>query len=208
VILALSLLVDPARGGAAADRALIGQLDREVIALRLKVSRLQEQLATCADSAAPDPLYAELVQVMNGQEAAVSWLGRRTMVSIPLDELYAPDSLSLREEAWPILDLVAMAVKLHPEVAVTVVAHGDDSTPPAAARKILPTPWEWTAYRAASVARELAEGFGVSPHRITWAGRGAQDPISSNDTPEGRALNRRIVIVLEAFPTEPKGNAP
>ncbi len=208
MILALSLLVEPAQAGAAEDRALIGQLDREVIALRQKVARLQEQLATCSDSTAPDPLYAELLQVMNGQKATVSRLGRRTMVSVPLDELYAPDSLSLREEAWPVLDLVATAVKLHPEVAVTVVAHGDDSTPPAAARKILPTPWEWTAFRAASVARELAEGFGVSPHRLTWAGRGAQDPVSSNDTPEGRALNRRVVFWLEALPTEPKGDTP
>lgn len=199
-----------ALAGAADDRALIGQLDREVIALRQRIDRLQAQLSTCSDSLAPDPLYTEILQVLSGQPATVSRLGRRTLVTVPLDVLYAPDSLTLREEAWPVLDLVAMALKLHPEVVVTVEAHGDDSTPPPAARKLLPTQWEWSAYRAASVAREMSEGFGVSPHRFTWSARGSLDPLATNDTPEGRGQNRRVVFAFEALPVQPppSGDAP
>ncbi len=207
-----ALLLSPAlaMAGAADDRALIGQLDREVIALRQKVDRLQAQLSTCSDSLAPDPLYTEILQVLQGQPAVVSRLGRRTLVTVALDTQYAPDSLSLREEAWPVLDLVGMALKLHPDVVVTIVAHGDDSTPPPAARKLLTTQWEWTAFRAASVAREMSEGFGVSPHRFTWAARGEYEPVASNDTPEGRAQNRRAVFIFESMPPEPapKGDSP
>ncbi len=55
--------------------------------------------------------------------------------------------------------------------------------------------WELSAARAASVVHLFA-GLGVSPARMAAIGYGEYRPIASNDTPEGRARNRRVVLVI------------
>jgi len=42
----------------------------------------------------------------------------------------------------------------------------------------------------------------VDPYRLTVASRGPLDPVAENDTPEGRADNRRIVIRIYPAPSE------
>jgi chemotaxis protein MotB len=59
-----------------------------------------------------------------------------------------------------------------------------------------PTNWELSAARAVNVVRYLQERVEIPPDKIFAVGYGAYHPVASNDTPEGRALNRRIEIVL------------
>lgn len=179
------------------DRRLIGQLDREVIALKQKVELLSERLATCSTSDAVDPLFTELRTVLDGQHAVVSRAGPRTLVTVQLDELIASDGTRVREEADPILDLLATAMKVHPTSRVTLLAYGDGEPAPAALKKLGPSALELTAWRAALVARVLIERFEVPAAQLTAAGRGDQEPVASADTPEGRNLNRRLVVLFE-----------
>jgi chemotaxis protein MotB len=58
-----------------------------------------------------------------------------------------------------------------------------------------PSNWELAGARSASVVR-LMEGAGVDSERLVAVSFGANDPIASNDTPQGRAQNRRIDIRL------------
>ncbi len=50
--------------------------------------------------------------------------------------------------------------------------------------------------RAEAVKAYLVERHEIDPSRITIEGRGASDPVASNDTAAGRAENRRAVIIL------------
>ena len=50
--------------------------------------------------------------------------------------------------------------------------------------------------KRAEAVREALINLGVSPSRLTTEGRGERDPIASNATPQGRALNRRIEVTL------------
>jgi len=50
--------------------------------------------------------------------------------------------------------------------------------------------------RASSVVQVLQNKFGVDPRRLTAAGRGEYNTIATNDTPEGRQLNRRTEIII------------
>jgi chemotaxis protein MotB len=61
---------------------------------------------------------------------------------------------------------------------------------------LFPSNWELSYARALAVGRELTEGHGVPSTRFTIAGRGDLDPLTGNDTPEGRATNRRVVAHL------------
>jgi len=58
-----------------------------------------------------------------------------------------------------------------------------------------PTNWELSSARAASIVRLLAME-GVSPARMASVGYGEYQPVASNDTADGRARNRRVVLVI------------
>jgi chemotaxis protein MotB len=192
----LAMAWQAASAGAAEDRALIGQLDREVIALQQRVKVLEGRLGDCSDGGPPDPFYSELVQVFSGQPIGVARVGRRLQIVVQADLLFGAGTLTVRDEGQFVLDLVSTALKLHTDWQVQVIGYTDDDPPPAALRKLAPTNWELSVLRAAVLTRELAEGYGVSPHRFTVSGRGDRSPLASNDTPEGRAQNRRMVFEL------------
>lgn len=83
---------------------------------------------------------------------------------------------------------------LHQAVGHTVeVAGHTDNVPIRSAQ--FPSNWELSGARAAAVVRSLAAN-GVNPKRLTAAGRAELDPITSNDTPSGRQVNRRVEILL------------
>jgi len=60
-----------------------------------------------------------------------------------------------------------------------------------------PSNWELSAARAVAVIRLLADN-GVEPSRMVAVGYGPHQPAASNDTPEGRARNRRVIIVIRS----------
>lgn len=67
--------------------------------------------------------------------------------------------------------------------------------------------WELSTKRAVEVVQFLEES-GVDPTKLAAAGYGEYDPVASNETDEGKALNRRIEIImmpnLEELPSIPK----
>ena len=69
-----------------------------------------------------------------------------------------------------------------------------------------PTNWELAGARAAGVVRVLEEA-GTDPTRLSAVSMGQYQPIASNDTPEGRAENRRIEIRLLLAAAEPEESA-
>lgn len=186
-----------ALAGPLEDRALIGQLDREVIALKQRVEHLQSQLATCTVDTSLAPIYTELRTVLAGRPAVVSREGLSVRVTVPHSELFGAGAASLREEADPLLDLLATAIKVHPEVRVTVAAYNDSPNVPSALRKVVPSVWELTALRASLVVRTLIERFAVPPEVLTAAGRGVQEPVVTDTDSELAVENRRVVFILE-----------
>ena len=70
-----------------------------------------------------------------------------------------------------------------------------------------PTNWELSAARAASVVRMLAMD-GVAPERLAAVGYGEHQPIADNDSAEGRAKNRRVVLIISRNVEGRQRNAP
>ncbi len=62
-----------------------------------------------------------------------------------------------------------------------------------------PSNWELSAARASSVVRHLI-GQGIPPYRMRAIGYGETEPIARNDTPEGRARNRRVEVTIHFGP--------
>lgn len=176
---------------------LEGQLEREVIALSQHVRELEARVEACGATGDPDALYAELQQVFRGSEVEVDRVGNVTVLTIRASHLFAdPYRQVLRGEARPTLDLLAIALNLHPDYEVLVVGHVDDRPVPKALARVYATPLELSARLAHAVVDALVEDFGCSPQNLGIAGRGPYRPRASNDLESGRDANLRIEVWL------------
>lgn len=106
--------------------------------------------------------------------------------------LFRSGSADLDPERFDELDIITQLVKVHPH-PVVIEAHTDDR--PIATDRY-PSNWELSAARAAAVARWLVAGGQVRPDRVSPGGFAHYRPVTKNDTPEGRAENRRLDVVL------------
>ncbi|PQO22740.1 hypothetical protein C2I36_11520 [Rhodobacteraceae bacterium WD3A24] len=114
--------------------------------------------------------------------------GSELIVTMPQDILFATDSAAVRPDLQGDLRVIAANLRDYPNSDIRVVGH-TDSTGSASYNQSL------SERRADSVARVLM-GAGVDPGRVRAIGRGEDDPVASNLTPEGRAQNRRVEIII------------
>lgn len=87
------------------------------------------------------------------------------------------------------LDEVALQMQDDPELDALVIGYTDSTGAPESNQVM-------SEQRAQAVSDYLVTRHGIDPNRVTTEGRADQEPVASNDTPEGRAENRRAVIIL------------
>ena len=119
---------------------------------------------------------------------SVTNTGDYLIVNMPQDLLFATDSASVRPDLTADLRAVAASLLRYPNSRIEVIGH-TDNTGAAAYNQDL------SQRRAVSVAGILRDS-GVPGNRIAAFGRGEDQPIASNLTPEGRAKNRRVEIII------------
>jgi len=98
------------------------------------------------------------------------------------------DKATIRPDARVILDEAASQLSKNPDVRVSVEGHTDAVGTDAYNQKL-------SERRAASVKQYLV-GKGVSDARLSTVGHGESKPVASNDTKDGRALNRRVELLV------------
>jgi len=99
------------------------------------------------------------------------------------------DKSTLTSEAVTILDKAVTALRENPEVKVKIVGHTDNI----GSKKYN----DRLSVRRAESVKSYLVSKGISSARLTTAGVGFSEPIATNDTPEGRAKNRRIEFHVE-----------
>jgi len=105
--------------------------------------------------------------------------------------LFPSGSAELKPETYPILDKLYEILKDLPN-PVEVEGHTDSI--PISTEKF-PSNWELSTARASSIVRYFI-AKGINPERLKASGYADTKPIASNATPEGRAQNRRVEIVI------------
>lgn len=88
------------------------------------------------------------------------------------------------------------SVKVSLPESLKVALSDSKVTLPDSSKASSPDNWDLSVRRATSIIRILQNDYHVSPLRMTAAGRGEYIPVAPNDTPEGRAANRRTRIVI------------
>jgi OmpA-OmpF porin, OOP family len=102
---------------------------------------------------------------------------------------FASGSADLPASAAPLLDKVVAAIKMLPGARVIVEGHTDS-------QGRAETNQQLSQDRALVVRDYLASHAGIDPSTITATGYGSSRPVASNDSAEGRALNRRIEVII------------
>jgi chemotaxis protein MotB len=108
--------------------------------------------------------------------------------------LFKSGKYDITDRAMEVLGKVATVLKAQPHIEFMVEGHTDNvpyKRPP-----YLLDNWDLSVKRATAVVRVLQNKYGLAPEHITAAGRSEYAPVTSNDTPEGRAANRRTRIVI------------
>ncbi len=117
---------------------------------------------------------------------------RGIVMELPEKILFDTGRAELKADFLPTLELLAeLLAGLRNQVIVE--GHTDDVP---IQTFFYPSNWELSVARAVSVARYLVEKHDLEPERFLATGYGEYHPIDSNETPEGRARNRRVNIVI------------
>jgi len=130
---------------------------------------------------------------LNDEDIEVEVKGTKVFVSISDKLLFQSGQASIGTRAGEVLSKVARVVKDNQDLEVTVEGHTDNV--PISTSQFADN-WALSSARAQAVVKSLANNYGVAPGRLSAAGRGEFAPKASNDTPEGRAMNRRTEIIL------------
>lgn len=114
-------------------------------------------------------------------------------ISLADNMLFKTGSYQISPAAMEILGKIAKIIKDYRSYDVLVEGNTDNVP---ISRTNIRNNWDLSALRASSVVQTLQDTFGVDPSRLTAGGRGEYNPVASNDTPEGRQLNRRTQIII------------
>ena len=132
-------------------------------------------------------------------EVSVSETVDRSTVTLNGQGLFASGSVEVTRDHIPLLQRIGDALKTV-QGKVLVIGHTDNVKAAMSAK--FPSNYDLSKGRAGSVRDLLAERAGPS-ERYTVDGRGDTEPIVANDSPENRARNRRVVIVVLTPPVAP-----
>ena len=115
------------------------------------------------------------------------------MISISDKMLFKSGSYRLSSKANSILQKLADVINSEPSIDVMVEGHTDSRT---ISNAKVSDNWDLSVLRSTSVIRKLQNDFGVAPEKLIASGRSSYQPLTENETKEGRSRNRRTRIIL------------
>lgn len=119
----------------------------------------------------------------------------KTVVFINISDkmLFQSGSARINARANEVLGKISKVIQSRPGLEVMVEGYTDNQP---IRKPGIEDNWDLSVKRATAVVRTLQNDFNVNPNRLIAAGRGEYNELASNDTPEGRSINRRTRIIL------------
>ena len=197
----------------AKNRELLAQLEAKEKALAAEKDRLNK---LSADLKKGTDRVNELESIMAAKESAMKKLkdalskslkafeGKgltvnqrdgKVYVSMENKLLFESGSWAVGSEGKKAVVAVGTVLAQNPDIAVLIEGHTDNDKFAGAVGQI-ENNWDLSTKRATAIVNILSENKAVKKENLTAAGRGEFAPLMNNDTPEGKAKNRRIEIIL------------
>ena len=195
------LALEDARKAAALNAAQALDLKADLDALKAEALGLTEKLADAEKEMATvsktkSTLEEEMRAALQSKDITISQLQGKLTVNILDHVLFDSGEGALKAEGQEVLRRLADVLAAHTNRALHVVGHTDNVPIRASARSRFASNWELSTARATAAVRFLHEQAGVNPKQLGALGYGEFHPVADNATPEGRAKNRRIAVVI------------
>ena len=169
------------------------QTQQEQNKLKATVEELNRSRVNDAEHFAK--LKDALENELNESRVVISQLkNRMTVITLTNEVLFNSGSAEIKPAGKKVLSLIAESLNAYPERAISIEGHTDNI--PIGKNSIYESNWDLSGARALAALNFFQQKNQVSPNRLQLVGYGENHPVSSNETAEGRALNRRIEIKM------------
>lgn len=169
------------------NRELSRELERERLAREARLAQVKNT-------------YEELVDKLETEiergEITISELEGKLTVNMVERILFDSGKAEIRPNGREVLARVGEILSNATDRDIRVEGHTDNVPISPRLEEKFPTNWELSTARATNVVHFLQKQSNIPGERLLSCGYGPYRPVESNDTPEGRAQNRRIQIVL------------
>ena len=135
-----------------------------------------------------DNQESQLRDELEGTGVSVTRVGDSIVLNMPSNITFDSDKAALKPQFYSTLNSVAAVFKKYNQTIINVVGHTDASGTP-------DYNYDLSRRRAAAVAQYLSSQQ-LDPNRFSVEGYGEKDPVASNATKSGKALNRRVEITI------------
>ncbi|WP_284650845.1 OmpA family protein [Flavobacterium terrisoli] len=181
----------------AVEQDRLNKMRDELAASTKRLNELESMIA--AKDAAMKKLKDTLSKALNafeGKGLTVEMKNGKVYVSMENKLLFQTGSWAVGAEGRKAVVEVGKVLAQNPDITVLIEGHTDNDKILGSIGGGIESNWDLSTKRATAIVNILGENGGIQKKNLTAAGRGEFAPIMSNDTPEGKAKNRRIEIIL------------
>lgn len=181
----------------AAEQERLNKLQNDLKERSQRVDELEQMMNAKEESM--KKLKETLSRALNsfeGKGLTVEQKNGRVYVSMENKLLFQTGSWAVGAEGRRAVVEVGKVLAQNPDISVLIEGHTDNDKIIGSIGGGVENNWDLSTKRATAIVNILAENKGINKQNLTAAGRGEFAPLMSNDTPEGKAKNRRIEIIL------------
>ena len=160
----------------------VNELESLIAAKEASMKKLKETLS-------------KSLKAFEGKGLTIQQKDGKVYVSMENKLLFESGSWAVGAEGKKAVVAVGKVLGDNPDISVLIEGHTDNDKFGGAVGQI-ENNWDLSTKRATAIVNILSENAKVSKQNLTAAGRGEFSPLMSNDSPEGKAKNRRIEIIL------------
>jgi chemotaxis protein MotB len=180
------------------NKKLIEEKEATIAALQDEIDTLEGQLED--ERSQTLQLQADLEKALSDLRTKEQvWMQEKeglTQITLDGEVTFASGSTRLTSRGKEILTKIWEVLENYPERTVLIEGHTDDVPIAPKWQHRFRSNWELSSARANAVLHYVKDKYGLDPQRIGAVGYGEYRPIASNDTEEGRSVNRRVVITI------------
>ncbi len=166
---------------------LLAEREKTLNELRLVIAR-QDSITKRLNDILRDALLG-----FKSDELSVEIKNGKVYVSMSDKLLFKSGSAAVETKGKEAIKLLAGVLDKNQDIDILIEGHTDNVPIKTAVYR---DNWDLSVARATSIVRILTDDYKINPTRLTASGKGEFWPRAANDTPEGRANNRRTEIIL------------
>lgn len=181
----------------AAEQERLNKLKKDLESSSQRLSELESMMAQ--KEAGMKKLKETLSKALNafeGKGLTIEQKNGKVYVSMENKLLFQTGSWAVGVEGKKAVVELGKVLAQNPDISVLIEGHTDDDKILGNIGGGIENNWDLSTKRATAIVNILCDISGVKKDNLTAAGRGEFAPIAGNDSPEGKAKNRRIEIIL------------